>query len=62
METIFALLVLCEGNPPVTGGFPSQRPVTQSFDVSFVLYQNKRLTPVIWDAILHHKSESLDIV
>ena len=24
---------LCEGNPPVTGGFPSQRPVTRSFDV-----------------------------
>ena len=23
-----ALLALCEGNPPVTGGFPSQRPVT----------------------------------
>ena len=25
METFSALLVLCEGNPPVTGGFPSQR-------------------------------------
>ena len=28
METFSALLVLCEGNPPVTGGFPSKRPVT----------------------------------
>ena len=27
------LLALCEGNPPFTGGFPSQRPVTRSFDV-----------------------------
>ena len=30
------------GNPPVTGGFPSQRPVTQSFDVFFELCVNKR--------------------
>ena len=25
METLSALLALCGGNPPVTGGFPSQR-------------------------------------
>ena len=25
METLSALLALCEGNPPFTGGFPSQR-------------------------------------
>ena len=25
METLSTLLALCEGNPPVTGGFPSQR-------------------------------------
>ena len=31
METFSALLALCEGNPTVNGGFPSQRPVTQSF-------------------------------
>ena len=30
METFSALLTLCEGNPPVTGGFPSQRTVTRS--------------------------------
>ena len=35
METFSASLALCEGNPPVTGGFPSQRPVTRSFDVFF---------------------------
>ena len=33
METFSALLVLYEWNPPVTGRFPSQRPVTRSFDV-----------------------------
>ena len=32
METFSALLALCEGNSPVTGEFPSQRPVTLSFD------------------------------
>ena len=38
-----ALLAICEGNPPVTGGFPSQRLVTQSFDVFFDL-RNKWLS------------------
>ena len=56
MEEFSALLAYCEGNPPVPGGFPSQRPVTQSFDVFFDLRPNKRLskqseTLVIWDAI-----------
>ena len=56
METFSAFLVLCEGNLPVTGGFPTQRPVMQSFDVFFDLHLNKQLqtieTLVIWDAIL----------
>ena len=32
---IFALLALCAGDSPVTGEFPAQKPVTQSFDVFF---------------------------
>ena len=40
---ISALLALCAGNSPVTGEFPSQRPVTRSFDVFFDLRLNKRL-------------------
>ena len=43
METFSALLALCEGNPLVTGGFPTQRPVTRSFDACFDLHPNKRL-------------------
>ena len=43
METFSALLVLCAGNSPITGEFPSQRPVTRSFDVFFDLRLNKRL-------------------
>ena len=35
-----------------TGEFPSQRPVTRSFDVFFDLCLNKWLGLVIWDAIL----------
>ena len=42
METFSALLALCAGNSPVTGEFPSQRPVTRSFDVFFDMSQNKR--------------------
>ena len=37
METFSALLALCVGNSPVPGEFPTQRPVTRSFDVSFDL-------------------------
>ena len=33
-----ALLALCAGNSPVIGEFPSQRPVTRSFDVFFDLH------------------------
>ena len=43
MERFSALLALCVGNSQVTCGFPSQRPVTQSFDVFFDLCLNKWL-------------------
>ena len=33
LESFSALLALCAGNSPVTGEFPSQRPVTQGFDI-----------------------------
>ena len=36
METFSTLMTLCEGNPPVTGRFPSQGPVTRSFEVFFI--------------------------
>ena len=36
METFSTLLALYEGNSPVSGEFPSQRPVTQSFDFFFI--------------------------
>ena len=44
METFYALLAFCVGNSPVTDEFPSQRPVTRSFDVFFDLRLNKRLS------------------
>ena len=44
METFPALLAICAGNSPVTGEFPTQRPVTRSFDVFFELRLNKRLS------------------
>ena len=43
MESFSALLALCAGYSLVTGRFPSQRPVTRSFDVFFDLRLNKRL-------------------
>ena len=44
METFSALLAICAGNSPVPGEFPTQRPVTRSFDVYFDLPPNKRLS------------------
>ena len=44
IETFCASLVLCEGNPPVTGVFPSWKPVMRSYDVFFDLRLNKRLS------------------
>ena len=44
MDTFAALPALCERNPQVTGGFPSQRPVTWSFDVFVDLHLNKPLS------------------
>ena len=44
MESFTALLALCVGNSPVTGEFPTQRPVTQSLDDFFDLRLNKRLS------------------
>ena len=35
MKIFSALLALCAGNSPVNGEFPSQKPVTQSFDAFF---------------------------
>ena len=43
METFSAFLAHCAGNSPVTGEFPSQRPVTRSFDVLFDLRLNELL-------------------
>ena len=43
-KTFSALLALCEENSHVTDGFPSQMPVTRSFDVFFDLRLNKRLS------------------
>ena len=48
MEAFSALLAICAGNSPVTGEFPSQRPVTLSFDIFFDLRMHKRLSEQSW--------------
>ena len=48
METFSALLAICAGNSPVPGEFPTQRPVTRSFDVYFDLRPNKWLSKESW--------------
>ena len=48
METVSALLAICAGNSPVTGEFPTQRPVARSFEIFFGLCTNKRLSKQWW--------------
>ena len=48
MGTFSALLAICAENSPVTGEFPTQRPVTRSFDVFFYLRANERLSKHLW--------------
>ena len=59
METFSALLALCVGNSPVTGEFPSQRPVTRSLDAFFDLRLNKRLSKQSWSWWFETPSRSL---
>ena len=47
METFSALLAICAGKSPVPGEFPTQRPVTRSFEV-FYLRPNKLLSKRSW--------------
>ena len=56
MDAFSALLVLCVGNPLATSGFPSQWPVTRSFDIICEnapeqMVDKKIETSVIWDTI-----------
>ena len=48
METFSVLLAICAGNSPVPGEFPTQIPVTRSFDVFFDLRLNKWLSKQSW--------------
>ena len=48
MGTFSALRVLCAEKSSVTGEFPTQNPVTRSFDVFFDLCLNERLSKQAW--------------
>ena len=54
-----ALLALCAGNSPVTGEFPSQRPVTRNFDIFLDLRPKKRLSKHSWGWSFETPSHSL---
>ena len=47
-ESFSALLVICAGNSPVPGEFPTQRPATRSFNVFFDLRLNKPFSKQPW--------------
>ena len=48
MGAFSMLLALCVGNSPVPSEFPTQRPVTRSFDAFFDLCLNERLSKQSW--------------
>ena len=58
---ISALLALRAGNSSVTGEFPSQRPVTCSFDIFLDLRQNKRLSKQSWGWCLRRNRTNYDV-
>ena len=68
METFSALLAIYAGNSPVPGEFPTQRPVTRSFDVFFDLRLNKRLSKQWWGwwfetlsrPLWHHRNDGIE--
>ena len=62
METFSALLAICAGNSPVPGEFPTQRPVTRSFDVFFDLRLNKRLSKQWWGWWVETLSRNYDVI
>ena len=54
MQTISALLALCERNPPVPVNFPHRMPVTIALKVSLILVKTNECSVnflVIWDAL-----------
>ena len=67
METFSALLTLCAGNSPVTGAFPTQRAVTQSFLMFSLIcawingWANNREAGAHFDVavMIHHSSGGL---
>ena len=59
MEQFSALLALCAGKSPATGEFPTQTPVTRSFDVFLDLCLNKRLSKQSWGWWFETPSRSL---
>ena len=59
MKTFSALVAICAGNSPVPGEFPTQRPVTRSFDVFFDLRVNKRLSKQSWGCWFGKPANSL---
>ena len=62
MDPFSALLAICAENSPVPGEFPTQRPVTRSFDVFFDLRLNKRLSKQSWGWCLRRHSAHYDVI
>ena len=60
METFSASLAICAGNSP--GEFPTQRPVTRSFDIFFGLCLNERLSKQCWGWWLETLSHHYDVI
>ena len=56
-----ASLALCDGNLPATGRFPSQRPVTWSFDVLFPVRLNKMLSKTRYAGDLRRHGAHCDV-
>ena len=57
-----ALLALCEGNPPVTSGFPSQVADTVGFDIFFDASLIKRLNKPLTSSDLRRNDTHYSVI
>ena len=71
METLSPIIVilwrkstglsLCEGNPPVTSGFPHKGPLMRSFDIFFDVIFNKLLNTYSSCAVIGESTTPCDV-
>ena len=62
MEMLSALLAVCEGDPPVSSGFPSQKVSNRCYDVTFDVGMNTLLNKKYSCDLRHHDAHDITVM